>query len=279
MRWISNHATNGPTLASVAGRQEGVISRRQVEALGVSSRQIDRLIRDGHLVPIFHGVFAVGHAAIGARAGMRAAALACPGAVISHRSAAALLGFGKAAPVVVDLIPTVERGRRIDGIRPHRVAFPGPSECVRVGGIPCTSVARTVVDLAGVHGEKEMRGTVERAATERLLDLVAIDAVLAEGPRRRGAPCLRRVLADWRRSPRARATRTSAASSRPSCCRSSFPRNCRCHASTPRSEPPSAPSRSTSSGTTPASSSRPTAVAITPSTSPSTATVAATANS
>jgi very-short-patch-repair endonuclease len=140
----------------------------------------------------------MGHAAIGARARMRAAVLACPRAVISHRSAAALLGFGKAAPLVVDLIPTVERGRKIQGIKPHRVPFPAGSERVLVDGIPCTSVARTIVDLAGTYGEKDLAETVERAATQNLLDVAAVDGVLASGPRRRGAPCLRRVLSDWR---------------------------------------------------------------------------------
>ncbi|HXF31442.1 MAG TPA: DUF559 domain-containing protein [Solirubrobacterales bacterium] len=140
----------------------------------------------------------MGHAPIGPRARMRAAVLACPGSVISHRSAAALLGIGETAPVVVDLIPTVERGRRIDGIKPHRVPFPGRPEWGYVRGIPVTGLARTIVDLAGVQGEKALRESVERAATERVLDVARVDAVLAHSPRRRGAPCLRRVLGPWR---------------------------------------------------------------------------------
>jgi very-short-patch-repair endonuclease len=118
--------------------------------------------------------------------------------VISHRSAGALLGIGKQAPVVVDLIPTVERGRKIDGIKPHRVPFPAGHEWGYFHGIPVTGVARTIVDLAGVYGEKEVRESVERAATRRVLDIARIDAVLANGPKRRGAPCLRRVIEDWR---------------------------------------------------------------------------------
>jgi very-short-patch-repair endonuclease len=59
-------------------------------------------------------------------------------------------------------------------------------------------VARTIVDLAGVHGEKNLRETVERAATRRVLDVGRIDAILAEGPKRRGTPCLRRIVDDWR---------------------------------------------------------------------------------
>jgi very-short-patch-repair endonuclease len=169
-----------------------------VEALGISTRQVDGMVREGRLLPVFRGALALGHATIGPRARMRAAGLACPGSVISHRSAAALLGIGKVAPVVVDLIPLQQRGRGIDGIKAHRVPFPDRSEWGYVGGIPVTSVARTIVDLTGVQGEKQLRESIERAATERMLDVAEIDAILANGPKRRGAPCLRRILADWR---------------------------------------------------------------------------------
>jgi hypothetical protein len=194
----TNRATGAAAVASLAARQEGVITRTQVRGFGLSDDVIDAWISDGRIQHVFRGVFSEGHAAIGTRARMRAAALACPGAVISHRSAASLLGFGKAAPIVVDLIPTVERGRRIQGIKPHRVSFPGRSEWGYKHGIPVTSVARTIVDLAGTYGETELRETFERAATEGVLDLVAIDAILRGGPKRRGAPCLRRVIDDWR---------------------------------------------------------------------------------
>ncbi|HEX3737679.1 MAG TPA: DUF559 domain-containing protein [Solirubrobacterales bacterium] len=144
-------------------------------------------------------MYLVGARRINERGRVQAAALAAgDGAVVSHRSAAFLLGIGERSPRVIDLVAPRQRGRKIDGIRIHDVPYPAASELVRVAGIPCTSVARTVVDLAGTYGDKELRETVERAATERLLDLTAIDAVLANGPRRRGAPCLRQVLDDWR---------------------------------------------------------------------------------
>jgi very-short-patch-repair endonuclease len=194
----TNRATESQAIATLAASQEGIVTRRQMRRLGLSDDVIDAWGSAGRLQSVFRGVFTVGHAAIGARARMRAAALACPGAVISHRSAAALLGIGKTAPVVVDLIPVVEQGRKIDGIKAHRVPFPARHEWGYVQGIPVTGVARTIVDLAGVHGEKELRETVERAATKRVLDIARIDAILANGPKRRGAPCLRRVLKDWR---------------------------------------------------------------------------------
>lgn len=117
---------------------------------------------------------------------------------MSHRSAAFLLGIGERSPVVVDVITPRQGGRKIDGIRFHDVPQPARDELVCVYGIVCTNVARTVVDLAGTYGEDGVRRTVELAAKEGKLDVAAIDAVLANGPRRRGAPCLRRVLDDWR---------------------------------------------------------------------------------
>ncbi|MBS1886267.1 MAG: DUF559 domain-containing protein [Actinobacteria bacterium] len=100
--------------------------------------------------------------------------------------------------MTVDVICTGQAGRKLEGIRVHNVPYPAPTEVRPIHGIACTSVARTVVDLAGTYGEKGLRETIEMAATERVLDLAAIDAILTAGPRRRGTPCLRRVLDEWR---------------------------------------------------------------------------------
>jgi hypothetical protein len=192
-------AATATAIASVARRQHGVVTRDQMRYLGLSEDRIDGWVRDGRIHRVVRGVYALGRASTGERGRIHAAALACgPDAIVSHRSAAFLLGIGERSPRVVDLITHHQQGRRIDGIKAHRVPRLAPSELVRVDGIPCTSAARTVVDLAGTYGEKEMRETVERAASEGVLDLAVIDAVLETGPRRRGAPCLRRVIEDWR---------------------------------------------------------------------------------
>jgi hypothetical protein len=174
------------------------VSTEQLRAAGLTDEGISRWVSGGRIHPVFRGAYLLGHRTFGPRARMRAAALACPGAVVSHRSAAALLGIGEVAPLVVDLIPSEQRGRKIDGIKSHRVAFPRRHELVRVSGIVCTSVARTTVDLAGVYGEDKLRETFERAAAEGKLDLGAIQEVLEAGGKRRGAPALRRVIEDWR---------------------------------------------------------------------------------
>lgn len=129
---------------------------------------------------------------------MLAAVLACGnGTVVSHGTAAELLGLWDWRPVVIDVIARGQSGRKIEGVCWHRAFPPGPEEVTVRDGVPCTNASRTLVDLAGSLGEKSLRGLVEQAAVLRLLDIRAVDRVLAGG-RRRGAPQLRSILAAWR---------------------------------------------------------------------------------
>jgi len=127
---------------------------------------------------------------------MFAATLACgDGAVVSHRSAAALLGLIDRAPAAVDLIAPGQRGRTIDGLRLHHTGPLRLEETGTVDGIPCTSPARTLVDNAGTAGTRTLRSMFERAAAKGILDLDAIEASMAPG--RPGMPALRELIAEW----------------------------------------------------------------------------------
>ena len=175
------------------------MTTQQLRAAGLADEAISRWVRTGRFHPVFRSVFAFGRRSLGPQARLRAAALTGgPGTVISHRSAAWLLGFGAKNPRTIDVISSTQAGRKIDGIKAHKVPRPAPHELVRVDGIPCTSASRTIVDLAGTYGENEMRDTIERAASAKVLDLPGIETILEAGPRRRGTPCLRRVIEDWR---------------------------------------------------------------------------------
>lgn len=175
-----------------------MVSRGQLRRLGRSDRSIGRMLAAGRLHPVFRGIYAVGRLGIGERGRMMAAVLACGhGTVVSHRSAAALLGLTDRAPAVVDVIAPGQGGRGIDGIKVHRTPAPCREEVGTVASIPCTSPARTLVDFAGVCGERALRGAFESAAHKRLLDLDAIETALGQR-RRRGAPTLRTLIAEWR---------------------------------------------------------------------------------
>lgn len=129
---------------------------------------------------------------------MRAATLACgDGAVISHRSAAALLGLLDRAPVAIDVIGRGQRGREIDGILAHWSPGLSQAETGSVEGIPCTSPARTLVDYGGMVGSRSLRSAFERAAAKKILDLDAVEAALGSGGRR-GSVGLRALIDEWR---------------------------------------------------------------------------------
>jgi very-short-patch-repair endonuclease len=151
----------------------------------------------GPLQPLVRGVFAVGHRALGREGVMLAAVLACgDSAVVSHGSAAELLGLWDRRPVLIDVTAPSSRGRELDGIRWHRGDLL-PDEVSSHAGVPCTTASRTLIDMAGRVGEKSLRRMVEQAAVLRLLDLAALDRILGH-TRRRGAPLLRSALAPWR---------------------------------------------------------------------------------
>lgn len=189
----------GQDLANLADSQHGVVGRSQMRALGIGDGAIEHALALGRLHRVFRGVYALSRATVGERGRLYAAVLACgDGAVISHRSAAALLGLLDKGPVVIDVIASGTRGRAVDGIYLHRVRPLRPNEAGTVYGIPCTSPARTLVDLAGTVGDRTLRSCFERAAQRKYLDVPAIEASMDPG--RRGNRSLRALVDEWRRA-------------------------------------------------------------------------------
>lgn len=185
-------------IARLAERQHGVVSRRQLLRLGLSEREITVRTAAGSLHHLFRGTLAVGHRRIGRQGRMLAAVLASgQGAVLSHGSAAELLDLWDMRPVPVDVIAPSQSGRKIQDIRWHNVRRPFADEIETREGIPCTTVSRTLVDMAGRTSRGSLRRLVEQAAVLRRLDVGEVDRVLARG-RRRGAPNLRTILDVWR---------------------------------------------------------------------------------
>jgi len=63
-----------------------------------------------------------------------------------------------------------------------------------VEGIPCTTLARTLLDLAAVVPYRELRAAVTQAEVRRAFDLNAIKAVIARNRGRRGVARLRTAI-------------------------------------------------------------------------------------
>jgi hypothetical protein len=120
------------------------------------------------------------------------------GAVLSHASAAAHLGLRPSSASVVDVMVPRSGERARDGIRFHRPKVFGPEDVWELDGIPCTTVARTLVDLGAVLRLHQLERAVEQAELLGLLDVDAIADVLARISRPRGVRNLRRCLGSER---------------------------------------------------------------------------------
>jgi hypothetical protein len=192
-------ATSQGRIADTATAQGGVVSLDQLRDEGVSRRRAAERAEDGKLHRIHRGVYTVGHRSITRATHLRAAVLACgEGAVVSHGTAAALHGLWDKWPYLIDITVPVEAGRKIDGIRCRRCRYPQPEETGTRGGVTCTTVARTLVDLAGMVGLKTLRHSVGRAAILRRLDLQAVDLAIYNAKRRRGLKTLELALVPYR---------------------------------------------------------------------------------
>ena len=190
-------------VADLAERQRGVVSRDQLLRLGITSAAVDHALATARLHSVFRGVAALGHAHLERNAHLNAAIAVCgEGSVVSHGTAAHLLGFWEHPPPGIDVIAPVEAGRKHDGIRRRFVPLPGSRDRWIYDGVPCTSPSRTIIDCAGscrgASGERRLRRLIEQAAFVQMLNVPEILAILAKGPRRRGSPLLRLILEDWR---------------------------------------------------------------------------------
>lgn len=124
---------------------------------------------------------------------MAAVLAAGPGAVLSHRSAAALWGLRPTARARVD-VTTGRVLRARPGIHPHRAVL-APDEITLKDGIPTTTLARTLLDLAAVLRPDALERAMEQAEILRLTDVLSLDELLTRHPAARGAKALRRILA------------------------------------------------------------------------------------
>jgi very-short-patch-repair endonuclease len=188
-------------VAELAARQHGVVGIDQLRRLGFSERSVHRRAQDGRFHRIHQGVYAVGHARLTLHGRLTAAVLACgPGAVLSHRSAAALWGFRRESRRPIDVTAPGRRGRAPSGISAHRHGSLRSRDIAVIEEIPCTGAARTLLDLAGVLSVEGLGRAVARAEILRVLDLREIEDLIASNRGRRGVARLRLVIDeyDWR---------------------------------------------------------------------------------
>ena len=186
-------------IADLAARQHGLVTRRQLVALGVGPDAVDRRIALRRLHPVHQGVFAVGHRLRTRESTWMAAVLAAGAdAVLASRSAAALWRMRESSRLEV----IAPRRLRRPGIDTHRITLPDDEVTIEAG-IPVTTPARTLLDLGAVLTEQHLERAFQEAEVRRLTSPTSLDALLERYGGRRGTRSIRRVLADHHHNGRA----------------------------------------------------------------------------
>jgi very-short-patch-repair endonuclease len=180
-------------IVALAERQDGVVSRAQVRELGLSDRGITGRLAVGWMIPVLHGVFAVGHRPRTLRGWHHAALLAAgPRAALSHRSAAAHWGMLDPPSRVHVIAPRSADGVR--GIAVHRPRIVLADDVVEDAGLSVTSPARVLLDIAHGASRRMLERALDQAEVRRLN--LPIEPLRARCTRRPGARRLRAVL-EW----------------------------------------------------------------------------------
>jgi len=173
-------------LAQWAARQWCVITHRQLLDLGFSKDEIHGMVKRGFLIRMHRGVYVVGALSPAPEQRLAAAVLlGGKGAALMHTAAAANYDLLPARHVIHVAAPKKRRGDKI--VRIHER---GHVEITQHNGIPTTTIAQTLLDLAATNWPID-RLTQEAAAR----GLIPLDDLRAFAARRRGARGAARLAA------------------------------------------------------------------------------------
>jgi hypothetical protein len=155
----------------------------QLAAAGLDRNAIDYRVRIGRLHLRHRGVYAVGHVPPSPHARAMAAVLACrPSSFLSYHSGGALWAMGiRWRPIIDITAPTKHRHK---GIRVHRSRTLTARDVTVHFGIPVTTPARTLLDLAEVLDTPSLTRAVNEARLRHRSTLPELRELLARSPGR-----------------------------------------------------------------------------------------------
>ena len=180
-------------ISRIASRQYGTIAMDQMIAADISRSSIKRRVAKGLLIPEYRGVYRVGHAAPSIEARYMAAVLAGgERSALADHAAGHLMRLLKHAPPTPELITPTER--RITGVETRQATRLDHRDIWTYRGIRCTTVARTLVDLAALLHEDELARACHEARVLYGTRPEAIELALARTPNAKGATTLRAIL-------------------------------------------------------------------------------------
>jgi very-short-patch-repair endonuclease/predicted transcriptional regulator of viral defense system len=182
-------------VAQLASTQRGLVRFDQLQALGFIRQEVERLVAIGFLHPIHRGVYAVGHTALTERARYLAATYALgDDSALGHKTAGAHLAICSSGGRIDVIVPTYNGHLHRDNIRIHRQRL-RREEVAEFHGVRCTTVCRTIMDIAASTPWLLDRAFEEAQVRHQLSPAeLAAELVMRRG--HRGTTRLRALLVD-----------------------------------------------------------------------------------
>lgn len=174
-------------IALLADRQHGVVARRQLLTVGLSGRAIKSRLARSILVPLHRGVYAFGHRRLCIEGRWLAGVLAAgDGAVLSHRDAAALHRIRSRPDSRNVSVSTPAHARKVEGLWLFARRVLEADDVTTVSGIPVTSPARTLVDIAPMLSPGQLQAALGEADRRGLLRIAEVERALCRTKGRHG---------------------------------------------------------------------------------------------
>jgi very-short-patch-repair endonuclease len=183
----------------IAARQLGLVTGAQARRLGFTRHQLETRVSTGRWVRVVRDVYLLAGSPPSWRRDVLAACFAgAVGTVASFPSAGALWGLARPSPLPHVTVPTAASARlRIAKV--HRADL-SDLDVTRIGEIPVTRVARTLVDLSAIWSPAAIEAAVDTALDAELVTPAQLDAAIERAPRgwrRPGVPALCEALEAW----------------------------------------------------------------------------------
>jgi predicted transcriptional regulator of viral defense system len=176
-------------VAELAARQHLVFTLGHIVAEGLSVSAVHKRTATGRLHRIHRGVYSLVPAdQLTWRGRYLAAVLACGDrATVSHREAAALHNLRPSNRSAIDVTVPGRSAPAVGGVNVHRSVTLTAADVTVVDGIPCTTLARTHLDLAAVVPLQQTERALNQADAMGVLNLRALRDQLQRNPHAPGA--------------------------------------------------------------------------------------------
>jgi len=176
--------TNYNQLYDIVESQAGYFSATQAEKVGFSWERLSSNVKTGRFLRIAHGVYRLANFPGSRFEDLFVAWLKTkPNSAISHESALSIYDLSDVLPGETHVTVPRTASRRRKGIRLHTNQL-SPDEITTREGLPVTTVARTICDVAASNLSEEQ---VRKAILEALdRGLVNREELLSQAERRKG---------------------------------------------------------------------------------------------